>query len=384
MAGSIRELGTGVWELRFDAGRNPATGRRRQLSRTFRGGIRAAERELARLVATAEKEAASTAAGSVGELVERYIAHRKRTLSPATISVYSSSSRKLQATALWRIPTSKVSALHVDEALAALTDDGASPYVTSQAYRLLKSAFNQGLRWGVLASNPCLLARAPRLPRKRVEAPAPEHVRALLEELAREREVNGQVLHDQELAAVLLLAASTGLRRGALCGLKWGDVEGDRLVIRRTLVNVDDRVVERPPKMRAGGEAETVALVPAELELLERIRRLQTDNRRRAGLDPAGHDGWILSADRMGGEPRTPNSVAHAMARACKRAGLPSISPHDLRHFAATQMIAAGTSIDVVARRLHHRNPALTLAVYSHPSEDDERRAGEAVAALLR
>lgn len=71
------------------------------------------------------------------------------------------------------------------------------------------------------------------------------------------------------------------------------------------------------------------------------------------------------------------------MRRACKRAGVPSIGPHDLRQFAAAQMIAAGDPIDVVARRLHHRNAGLTLAVYAHPYEEDERRSGAAVAALL-
>jgi integrase len=373
----------GVWELRVTLGKNPATGKRRQLSRTFHGGARAADKELARLVAQGEQEVGATASGSVGELVRRYIDNRKRSLSPATISVYSSSASKLESTALWQVKAGKATAFDIDQALGVLVDAGASPYVTSQGYRLLKSAFNQGIAWGILGSNPCRLAQAPRVPRKRVEAPAPEDVRAMLEEMARDRIVNGHVIHDKELAAALLFAASTGLRRGALCGLKWGDLERDRLMIRRTLIVVDEKVVERPPKMRTKGEVESVALVPAELALLKGIRTEQNENRKLAGLKPVGSDGWVLSGDRLGGSPRRPRAVALAMRRACVRAGVPPISPHDLRHFAATQMLAAGASIDVVARRLHHRNAALTLAVYAHPSEEDERRAGDAVASIL-
>ena len=81
-------------------------------------------------------------------------------------------------------------------------------------------------------------------------------------------------------------------------------------------------------------------------------------------------------------DSRRPDTVAHQLRRAAVSVGV-EISPHDLRHFAATQMVAAGIPIDSVARRLHHKDPALTLRTYAHPSAVDERRAGEAVSRAL-
>ena len=123
--------------------------------------------------------------------------------------------------------------------------------------------------------------------------------------------------------------------------------------------------------------------IPPELAVLDEIRALQDARRRDLGMAAVGPRGWILSNDGLGGAPRNPNAVAHALTRAYKRAKIRPISAHDLRHFAATQMLRAGIPADAVARRLHHKDASITFAVYSHPTDADERRAGEAVAALL-
>jgi integrase len=271
---------------------------------------------------------------TVSALLEAYIADRESTLSPSTLTLYRRSSRRVASTPLGARKLSKVTPLDVDNAYRELRGQDVSEHSLRQVHQLRRSSFRQGIRWRQIGYNPATDARTPRVARKRVQAPSPENVRALIAHIAK---------RDVDLAGVLMLACSTGLRRGALCGLQWGDLEGDQLVIRRSLARVDRDVHVRPPKMRAAGEVETVALVPGERALLGRIREMQDGRRRAAGLDPVGPDGWVLSEDGVGERPRRPDSMAGKMWRASVELGIePKISPHDLRHFAATQMVAAG------------------------------------------
>ncbi len=65
------------------------------------------------------------------------------------------------------------------------------------------------------------------------------------------------------------------------------------------------------------------------------------------------------------------------------RAGLPGVRLHDLRHFVATRMLAAGVPVPTVSGRLGHANSATTLNVYSHFLEASDREAAEALGQLL-
>ncbi len=372
--GTLRQRVPGVWELRVYAGRDER-GRPVQVSRTFRGGERAAKRALVALEGKVnDGEVDPRSRDTVAGLLKAYLDDRARTLSPATISVYRSSAKRLGQTKLAAKRLDRVTALDVDAAYGELRDAGIGPFALSQCHRFLRSAWRQGIRWQLVRSNPVAEAQPPKVPRRGVTAPSPDDVRRLLEELER---------RDVEVATMLFLGAATGLRRGALCGLQWGDLADGSLTVSRSIVLADGVLVERPPKMRAKGETETVALAPAALAALEVLLELQEDRRRSLGRPPVAAGDWILSADGLGATPLDPAVLNRKMARACRAAGLPRISPHDLRHFAATQMVAGGIPVDVVARRLHHRNPAITLQAYSHPTEADDLKAALALERAL-
>src|SRR5438874_4083684 len=85
MRGSIRQRNSGSWELRVFTGRDPLSGRRQYLTKTFRGGKRAAERELAAMASGAEASA-PTAAMTVGTVLERWFERASPDLSPSTVA----------------------------------------------------------------------------------------------------------------------------------------------------------------------------------------------------------------------------------------------------------------------------------------------------------
>ena len=88
MAGSLRQRGKTSWQLRVLAGRDEITGKKSYVSKTFRGGRREAERELARLVAEVEAGSTTAAAGTVAELCNKWFEYACPNLSPAVSAEY--------------------------------------------------------------------------------------------------------------------------------------------------------------------------------------------------------------------------------------------------------------------------------------------------------
>jgi integrase len=364
MRGSKRERSPGVWELRAHLGQG------KQVSRTFRGSERGADKALNALVSAVDAKQLNVSRATVADLLEEYVADRRPALSPATLAIYT----KAQALIgdLGTIRLSRVTTRDVDRAYSQLRAAGASEHRLRQVHGLLKAAFRQGVRWRLVSDNPMLEVRSPRLPRTPVEVPDAEDVRALLEYLEP---------RDPDLADMLLLAATTGLRRGALCGLQWGDLGGIRITLRRSLVRVGTQIVERPPKMRQPGEVETLDLSEVEVAVLERIRARQSERRNSAGMGGTGV--WVLSGDGVGGSPRKPENLNNTMIAACSALGIRQISPHDLRHFMATTALAMGAGPAAVASRLHHSSPAVTLRAYAHATSRGTAAIGDVVAAAL-
>jgi integrase len=103
------------------------------------------------------------------------------------------------------------------------------------------AALNQGVRWGLLERSPAAQASPPSMERNEPDAPSPEQIKLLIER-AEEK--------DPELATLLFVAATTGCRRGELCGLRWSgvDFEKDALLVRRSVSDLPGRVEIRSTK----------------------------------------------------------------------------------------------------------------------------------------
>jgi integrase len=96
-----------------------------------------------------------------------------------------------------------------------------------------------------------------------------------------------------------------------------------------------------------------------------------------------GGEGWVRVVAKTDGSAYNPDSISKTFGRTVERLGLPPIRLHDLRHTFATLALAAGVHVRVVADRLGHSSPAITLAVYSHSTPRLDRDAAEAVRRLV-
>lgn len=185
---------------------------------------------------------------------------------------------------------------------------------------------------------------------------------------------------DDRLAFAWALLLARGLRRGEVCGLRWSDVDLDAGTLRvvRTRVVVDDKAVDSAPKTRAG-----VRPIPLDAHLVKLLRAhkaRQATEKLAAGeaYEDAGH----LVADELG-HPIHPDTLSAWLDDKIADAGLRRIRLHDLRHTAASLMLADGVPVKVVAEILGHSSPTITLSIYAHVLPGMAEEAGANLSASL-
>lgn len=246
-----------------------------------------------------------------------------------------------------------------------------SPRTVRYAATVLKKALNDAVAWGLLAKNPAhFVSGLPRQETRPMVTWTADELRCFL----------GHAQPDS-LYAAFRLAASTGMRRSEICGLRWGDVDfdGGRLSIQRGIVSVRYKAVISDPKTTRSRRA--VALDAATMAVLREHRVRQAEQRLVLGLGGASPDAAVFQEAE--GNPVHPEALSARFESLVKSSGLPRLTLHGLRHSWATLALQGGVHPKVVSERLGHSNISLTLNVYSHVIPAMEAEAAEKVAALF-
>ena len=184
----------------------------------------------------------------------------------------------------------------------------------------------------------------------------------------------------ERLAAAWRLLIATGMRRGELLGLRWAvvDLKKNRLQINRALSIVDDELVWSAPK--TARSRRTVSIDEETTRALQAHRKRQLEERVAAGEDWTDND--LVFCDELGSELH-PDRFSRAFTQAARRAGVPKIRLHDLRHTWATLALQAGVHPKVVSERLGHATTSITLDIYSHVQPELDAQAATTVARLF-
>jgi integrase len=255
-----------------------------------------------------------------------------------------------------------------------------SARTVAYCHAVLRKSLNDALRDELVPKNVAALVEPPAQRREPVEPLSADEARQLLAAGAEHR-----------LRTLWLVLLSLGLRRGEALALRWEDVDLDvgTVTIQRSLQRV--RTNERTPSGRRRGElrevapktsssAATIALPDSLVAALREHRKTQAAERLAAvawvdpGLVFTTHVGTAL-------EPR---NVNRAWEHLCTRAGVRRVRLHDLRHSAATFMLAAGADLKVIQATLRHSRLSTTSDVYAHVLADVQRQAAERMDGVLR
>ena len=171
------------------------------------------------------------------------------------------------------------------------------------------------------------------------------------------------------------------MRIGELLGLRWDDVDlgASKLVVRRALQRQNEAgpVFVEP---KTGRSRRAIVLSRRAALALREHRARQRERRLAAG--PAWRAQRLVFCNTTGG-PADPSWQRAVFYEALNRAGLPAIRFHDLRHTAATLLLAQGVHPKVVSEMLGHATITLTLDTYSHLLPVMHQQAAAAMDAIL-
>ncbi len=374
-APGMRERSPGKWELVVQAGRDPLTGKYRQVSRTFQGTLREAQKARAALVTEVSKGRHSGTGALLDDLFEAWIVElRRKGRSPNTIDGYQRVYDRNIRPTLGTRPVTKVTTKTLTDLYGAHQVRGLAPRSVYQIHACLSSMFTQACRWGWRDSNPAQWAEPPSLPNVTPVVPTPEEVRALI--------AAAELSRRPEYARAILLAATTGVRRAELCALRRGrdlDLERARLHVTASVVQLKDVPIQEIPtknrRVRTLAVDElTVMIIRAQLAHMEEHAAFAE-----VALDS---DAYLFSDAADGTVPWKPDSVSQFFGRLRDRAGLPHLSFHQLRKFMETYGQEMGYSVTQVALRAGH-NPSVAARHYSGKVAETDRELARAIASLL-
>jgi integrase len=361
-----------VWELIIQLPRDPLTGRPRQLSRTFHGTKREAQRALAAEVALVSAGKVTATTQTVADLLASWYERAAADLSPSTAREYRRLIDKRLLPALGRVRVRDLTPQQLDAFYGELSTRGQlAPASVRQVHAVMRRALAQAVRWGWLTSNPASNASPPKVRTPEITPPPLADTRALLA-AADER--------DPDFGTMLRVIAATGARRGEVCALRWSDLDAQAgaLTIRRSLAAVVGGPIEKDTKTHA---ARRIALDKATLAALASHRATAVERAVIGGFAFDVNSFMFTSAD--GVSPVHPDALTSLFRRLCDKLGLKGVRLHDLRHLHATQLLAAGVPVRTVSGRLGHANAATTLNVYAHFLEASDRDAADVIGGLL-
>ena len=290
--GTMRERSPGTWQLRAYVGSDPVTGKPRQVTRTFKGGQRAAAKALAALVTEVEAGRFNRTTATVSQLLDKWLEAGEWSQRPRTL--YENRSKidgRIRPT-LGHIRLAELKPETLDGAYRGWLEEGLSTATVHKYHCILSAACRQAVKWGWIDEAPTARSTAPRVDRKEMKVPTPAQVSALIK-AGEDR--------DPVLGTAVALAALTGARRGELVALKWSDINLTTgiLKISRSLTVAHGERHMGPTKTHASRD---VALDPVGVEVLNRrwARMLEVSSQAQSPMVP---DAFVLSRRANGAAP---------------------------------------------------------------------------------
>jgi len=304
---------------------------------------------------------------TVGELMERWLNDSaKGSVKPITYEAYRRQTRNHIIPTLGATKLLKLTPAHVQSLYQCKLDEGLSPTSVRYIHAVLNRALKQALRWRLVRENVAAATDPPKPSTKTMSPLNAEQAKRFLD-----------VARGDRLEALFVVAVTTGLRIGELSGLRWEDLDLDHKTMRvaRTLSRAKEGPRFTTPK---NGKGRNIALTQRAVESLRSHKKAQYGER----LAATNWEDLGLVFCTSDGQPRSRDRVDRGhLQPLLQKAGLPKITPHDLRHTCATLLLSQNVHPKYVQELLGHAKIAMTLDRYSHwiPSIGDHTaRAMEA------
>ena len=306
---------------------------------------------------------------TLGDHLKRWLADSVRdTVRQRTYERYESIVRVHLIPSLGRVMLKVLTPAHVRSLYREKLDSGLAPRTVLHIHRTLHKALKQAADDGLIPRNVASPVKPPQPRREEIQPLSCEQMRTLLDTVSGDR-----------LEALYVVAVTAGLRRGELQGLRWDDLdlEAGTLQVRRSLSEPKGGYIFEAPK---SGKGRNIRLTQMATAALSRHRKRQVEEKLRAGAAWQEH-GLVFPSGI--GTPTLGGNLNRSFKATLRRARLPEIRFHDLRHTSATLLLRQGVNPKYVQDLLGHADISLTLNTYSHVLPDMGDAAATAMDAAL-
>lgn len=358
--GSITRRSDGLWEARvtLDGGKRKSfyAKTRQEAARKLNEALR--DRDSGLPVVGGKQ--------TVEQYLTSWLAATKATIRPTTFARYEQFVRVHIVPTIGKSALSKLSPQQLQALYALKLEEGLSSTTVHHLHAVLHRALDKALRLGLVQRNVADMVDVPRMRHHEMTTLSEEQARTLLSAASGER-----------LEALYVLAIATGMRQGELLALKWRDVDLDesRLQVRATLHYTNEGYVIAEPKTEFSRRRIALSKVAVEALRAHRIRQLEE----RLQLGDAWEDNDLVFPNTVGRPLDGVNLLKYWFYPLLKRAGLPRMRFHDLRHTAATLLLGRGINPKIVSEMLGHSHVSVTLGIYSHVTPHMQEQAAKAM-----
>lgn len=241
-------------------------------------------------------------------------------------------------------------------------------------FSTLRNILEYARRIQYITVDPCqilLQKEKPQRDRKKVDFLSPQQARQFVE-----------CLQDEPLfwRCFMTVLLKTGLRRGECVALQWGDIDGNKLELHITRNVTIDR--NSPDKICVGKtKTEEERTVPISQGLYALLMTHKHEQQKKYGV--LFSNAFIFCSALDPYKPIYPTEPTRWQSKFVKRNNLPKVSPHDLRHTAATLALESGADLKQVQELLGHKDPSTTMGFYTGVTEEAQRRTIEGIESLI-
>ena len=300
----------------------------------------------------------------------RWLRQKRNEVRQRTWEVYESRVRVHLIPAFAGKKLSSIKRDQIQDLYAARISGGTSARTVRHIHTQLQAIFGSAERDGLLIRNVAKLVKPPRAAPRKIKTLSPSESRAL---------IKGSVGHSDE--ALFVLAITTGLRIGELLALRWEDLEIDKRSLRVMQSITWHRGGWSMDEPKTSGSRRQVTLSDRASRALLSHQARQAESRLIAGS--LWNEYNLIFASGVGTPRSTQNVTERSFRPLLKRLGLPNIRFHDLRHTAASLLLAEGIHPKIVSEMLGHASVQITLDTYSHVTPTMQRAAANAMDSLL-
>lgn len=353
MTGSLEHVQGDRWKVRLYAGLTQDK-KQRQVTKSFRApNLQAARRAMPKIVAALQDAIDEEAkrVDTIAALADEWLQQVRNTKrSPSTVAGYERLARTI-VTRFGNVKVADLTARDIDRWYADLAKGGMTPATIQHHHAVLRAMLRQAEKWDMVGRVVTRNASPPSVERVELSLPTSAAMLAVLDQAR------------GDFAVAVALLAATGLRRGELVALRWDDLVGDRLTVRRALLKLAGQPLHE--KLPKGKKPRVVDLDPETVTMLGRHRA--SVEARMAGVG-AGMTPWMFPAlrrDPSGRTPHAPGWLTGEWAKLCTRAGV-KVRLHDIRHWHVSTLIARGASMAEVQKRAGHAQMSTTMNLYGH------------------